>query len=212
MVQKKAFLNIYVSAYPFECGSQNISFASRAEEIEACTNENVRRQKFYVWKLLELAVNDLPGMDLNSLNLRKDENGKWQSDKIYISLSHSGNVVAAAVSDSSVGLDIEFFNEKKFGKSLANRIATESEKSFFAKERAFSERVCALWTRKESEFKRKGEKIFRPFFTDALSSPCRTFLLKCNHESYVLSVSGESVSKSSFVTPFDNVVVIEEIK
>ena len=161
---------------------------------------------------MELAVGDLSGMDLKSLYLRKDENGKWQSDKIYISLSHSGNVVAAAVSDSSVGLDIEFFNEKKFGKSLANRIATESEKSFFAKERAFSERVCALWTRKESEFKRKGEKIFRPFFTGALSSPCRTFLLKCNHESYVLSVSGESVSKSSFVTPFDNVVVFEEIK
>ena len=207
MVQKKTFLNIYVSAYPFECGIQNISFAPRAEEIKACTNENVRRQKLYVWKLLELAVGDLPGMDLNSLNLRKDENGKWQSDKIYISLSHSGNVVAAAVSDSSVGLDIEFFNEKKFGKSLANRIATESEK-----ERAFSERVCALWTRKESEFKRKGEKIFSPLFTDALSAPCRTFLLKCNNESYVLSVSGKSVSKSSFVTPFDNVVVIEEIK
>ena len=201
MVQKKTFLNIYVSAYPFECGIQNISFAPRAEEIKACTNENVRRQKLYVWKLLELAVGDLPGMDLNSLNLRKDENGKWQSDKIYISLS-----------DSSVGLDIEFFNEKKFGKSLANRIATESEKSFFAKERAFSERVCALWTRKESEFKRKGEKIFSPLFTDALSAPCRTFLLKCNNESYVLSVSGKSVSKSSFVTPFDNVVVIEEIK
>ena len=113
MVQKKTFLNIYVSAYPFECGIQNISFAPRAEEIKACTNENVRRQKLYVWKLLELAVGDLPGMDLNSLNLRKDENGKWQSDKIYISLSHSGNVVAAAVSDSSVGLDIEFFKERK---------------------------------------------------------------------------------------------------
>ena len=74
MVQKKTFLNIYVSAYPFECGIQNISFAPRAEEIKACTNENVRRQKLYVWKLLELAVGDLPGMDLNSLNLRKDEN------------------------------------------------------------------------------------------------------------------------------------------
>lgn len=211
MVQKKTFLNIYVSAYPFECGSQNISFAPRAEEIKACTNENVRRQKLYVWKLLELAVGDLPGMDLNSLNLRKDENGKWQSDKIYISLSHSGNVVAAAVSDSSVGLDIEFFNEK-IRKVACKQNCNRERKIFFAKERAFSERVCALWTRKESEFKRKGEKIFSPLFTDALSAPCRTFLLKCNNESYVLSVSGKSVSKSSFVTPFDNVVVIEEIK
>ena len=126
MVQKKAFLNIYVSSYPFECGSQNISFAPRAEEIEACTNENVRRQKLYVWKLLELAVGDLPGMDLNSLNLRKDENGKWQSDKIYISLSHSGNVVATAVSDSSVGLDIEFFNEKKLQQRAKNLFLQKS--------------------------------------------------------------------------------------
>lgn len=135
--KKKAFLNIYVSSYPFECGSQNISFAPRAEEIEACTNENVRRQKLYVWKLLELAVGDLSGMDLNSLNLRKDENGKWQSDKIYISLSHSGNVVAAAVSDSSVGLDIEFFNEKKIRKVACKQNCNRERKIFFCKRACF---------------------------------------------------------------------------
>lgn len=159
MVQKKAFLNIYVSSYPFECGSQNISFAPRAEEIEACTNENVRRQKLYVWKLLELAVGDLSGMDLNSLNLRKDENGKWQSDKIYISLSHSGNVVAAAVSDSSVGLDIEFFNEKKFGKSLANRIATESEKSFLQKSVLFRSECAPCGRGKKANLSVKEKKF-----------------------------------------------------
>lgn len=136
MVQKKTFLNIYVSAYPFECGIQNISFAPRAEEIKACTNENVRRQKLYVWKLLELAVGDLPGMDLNSLNLRKDENGKWQSDKIYISLSHSGNVVAAAVSDSSVGLDIEFFNEKNSESRLQTELQQRA-KNLFCKRTCF---------------------------------------------------------------------------
>ena len=148
-----------MSAYPFECGIQNISFAPRAEEIKACTNENVRRQKLYVWKLLELAVGDLSGMDLNSLNLRKDENGKWQSDKIYISLSHSGNVVAAAVSDSSVGLDIEFFNEKNSESRLQTELQQRAKNLFLQKNVLFRSGCAPCGRGKKANLSVKEKKF-----------------------------------------------------
>ena len=159
-----------MSAYPFECGIQNISFAPRAEEIKACTNENVRRQKLYVWKLLELAVGDLPGMDLNSLNLRKDENGKWQSDKIYISLSHSGNVVAAAVSDSSVGLDIEFFNEKNSESRLQTELQQRAKNLFLQKNVLFRSGCAPCGRGKKANLSVKEKNFQSAFYRRAFGA------------------------------------------
>lgn len=128
MANKKCFAYLYAAAFPFAAEDKMISFAPRAEEISACSNEFLRKQKFYVWKLLEFATVDALGLKLDLLNLKRDKNGKWHSDKCCFSLTHSKNVVAVALSDNPIGVDAERVDSQRFDAALENRIATPSGK------------------------------------------------------------------------------------
>ncbi len=212
MANKKCFAYLYAAAFPFVAEDKMISFAPRAEEISACSNEFLRKQKFYVWKLLEFATVDALGLKLDLLNLKRDKNGKWHSDKCCFSLTHSKNVVAVALSDNPIGVDAERVDSQRFDAALENRIATQAEKTMFGDRFAHAERVCALWTRKESMFKREGEKVFRPCVADACFSGCRSFFLKGLNDEFILSAAGGSMSQAILFSPFENVVWSEEIK
>ena len=79
----------------------------RQAEIEKCSNEKVKREKYFVWKLLEYAIFNTIGEPIENFNFEKNPNRKWVSDRVYFSLSHSDGVVAVALSDREVGVDIE---------------------------------------------------------------------------------------------------------
>lgn len=192
-LQQNSPVHVYIAQFPFAVEGREIAPAARAEEIESCANPSVRSAKFYVWKLLESALGSL-GLNISELNLRKNDSGKWVCKERYISLSHSGNLVVAAVSMKPVGIDIERRNEARFTPSLARKMLTRSE--FEAVERlnkgAQGIALNVLWTKKEALFKLTGEGAFLPHKVETSNGNFVTKCVKCGQEQYILTVASEA--------------------
>jgi len=95
------------------------------------------------------------GTDPSGVTLEKDENGRphiKENREIDFSLSHSGGIVACAVStDGRVGVDIEKITDKY--ERVAKRFFSEAEQGI-AKN---AEDFVRVWTRKEAYYKFFGK-------------------------------------------------------
>ena len=117
----------------------------RRDYVKSINNENRKRQRVFVWLLLEKILKELK---VNG-NFSVDNKGRWRiiEGGVKFSLTHSENIVAVAVTDSEyVGLDVEKCSDKvlklksKF-KDINNGNVSSVE--FFSRE----------WTKKEASFK-----------------------------------------------------------
>ena len=78
--------HVYFAHIPFVCDGYVCDI--RQKEIESCSNFKVKQEKFYIWKLLEIALKQSLGIDIREVEFRKLDNGKWVCDKCQFSLSH----------------------------------------------------------------------------------------------------------------------------
>ena len=135
----------------------------RAAEVEAVSHPRVKREKAFVWRLLEYAVERSFGRKLEKLSPRRLPSGKWVAEGIWFSLSHTEGALAVAVSRSPIGIDLE--RPRAFYPDALLRRALSGEE--YAAIRALPEeerarRFCALWTVKEAAFKMEGKDTFFP--------------------------------------------------
>lgn len=81
-------------------------------------------------------------------------------EKVYFSLSHSGDYVAVAVDSSPIGIDIEKVNEGKNGASIANKFFSETERTIISEDDANRGinpyNFTKIWTLKEAFVKAVG--------------------------------------------------------
>lgn len=105
----------------------------------------------------------------------------------HFNVSHSGNFVAAAFSESAVGLDIEVLRQSDL--KIANRFFSEEEKEY-AKD---NETFFHIWTRKEAFIKQTGEGMSRPLpsFNCLDMTNIQTF----NRDNLIISVCGKPKEK-----------------
>lgn len=133
----------------------------RQEELDNCSGE-VKKEKYFVWKLLECALRDVYGLDIKEVEFRKTEYGKWECDKCYFSLSHRKGYVVVAVSNKPIGVDIE----KKHVpvNNFENKILNEKEFNLFKclNKKEESTFLISMWAKKESIFKILCERRFIP--------------------------------------------------
>ena len=145
---------------------ENLAFSvypkTREEEINSCSLQRMSAQKYYAWKLLEYAVNRVIGIDFNKIDFKKSQNGKWECNSFYFSLSHSENAVVVALSLNPIGVDIEKI--KPFKVELANKILTLEEKQeYFAVDKEEKQKyLLKTWCKKECLLKQSGEKALLP--------------------------------------------------
>lgn len=133
----------------------------RKEKIDKLRFESDKRLSLGAGILLKKAVIDA-GLNYNNLNLVYEKNKKpyIKGNRVYFSLSHSGDFALCAISDSEVGADIEKIKNVKL--DMAQRIYRESEckKIFGCKtKQEQNEMFIRLWTLKESYMKLKGEGL-----------------------------------------------------
>ena len=193
----RPILDVFLAAVPEDLAPAPVFPPARTDYIFAPSNERVRRERYAVWKLLERGVSRSFGLKMEDLAF-SEKRGKWSCDRLFFSLSHSGGVVAAAVSNGAVGVDVEslgFFaargwDEKQLER-MARRICTPKELRALGGRDDF----LRLWTQKESIYKchgggdgllsRKIDTSVHATETAALSLPA-----PC-----VLSVCGEKLEK-----------------
>jgi len=164
-------IGVYLADECKNCFNGVIYPDERAEEIDKVKNTKLKKQKISSWKLLGVAVRDCFGYDVKQLNFKKTENGKWICDKLCFSLAHTDGQVAVALSDKSVGVDIESFDafKNRNAKRLSSKILCNGEKADSESE------LIALWTGKESVFKREGSGAFTPDKIRVADYTVRTF-------------------------------------
>ena len=156
--QKMPLVNVYLAEIPRQGEMGKVYPPARQAEIDAVSNEKVKREKYYVWKLLEHGLYGSFGKKIEDIQFTKHDTGKWTCNQCEFSLSHSHNLVCVAISRAPIGVDIEKIQPIKT--SVVEKILSDKEKME-------SESICAkekeaywikAWTKKESLFKAQNLK------------------------------------------------------
>lgn len=173
------------------------------------------RQKKAAYSLLCEVLTELSGIEGVGEHIVKNAAGKpelfYDGSALKFSISHSHDLVAVAVSDSDVGVDIEKIREVA-SQPLLEKICNNDEKKEILKFSAEScgditQDIIKTWSKKEALYKTGlfGDK-FLPQQIDTVKLQDRTFTkeLEFNEEKYVLSVAfnEDLTNKKAIYFPF----------
>ena len=201
-------IDVYIAALPKEELSIPLSCKERQAEIDKIANERVRREKYYVWRLLEYAIKNSLGADASRLCFNKGNNRKWSCEGIEFSLSHSGDALAVAVSSKTVGIDVERIRVRDRAR-MADYMLTPLEREEYESiaDDGREEWLIRRWCEKEAIFKSQNKDIFAPsrIETAEFFSFVRDILIE--NEKYILAVCADDADT---VRVFDGIKLLEE--
>lgn len=182
----KQFLNVYIANIPENSSIDKIENRFRNDEIENINNIDVKKQKYWIWKLFEIAAFDSLGISVNNINFKRNKNGKIVCDSFSFSFSHSHNILLVAISSNCVGADIELVKDvdNKLIKKVLN--IKEYEQYLLSKDKQLY--FFKKWTQKEALYKYNDNSLsFIPSKIDTLKN---SIYLKCGQiNDYVYCVA-----------------------
>ena len=119
-----------------------------------------RRRMAFAEELLRNLIAETFGVKENGILIKNLPSGKPVAEvngkEVFVSLTHSGDFVACAVSDTSVGIDLEVKREVK--PSLFKAL-NEDELEFVNKSEDKNSAFLEIWTAKEAYLKITGEGL-----------------------------------------------------
>ena len=124
---------------------------------------------------------------MGAQNLHYGDKNKPFADNCYVSISHSGDMIAVCKGEKPVGVDIEKINYDRDVKKIAERFYHGKELEAF-RENPTAEKFFEIWTMKEAYSKIGGEgvgEVFEGF--DSYSLEGYTFETE-NVSGYMLTV------------------------
>lgn len=188
LFQNMNVVDLYTAALP-DGPVGEVYPPQRQEQLEQTGHEGLRKQRYYVWKLLEYGVHRSLGLKIQDLHFHRDDRGKWSCRECFFSLSHTDGVVAVAVSKKPVGVDIEAL-DRPVNPKLGDKILTASEKLQQTTERYLLEKWCA----KESLFKMGSEPVFHPERIET-DKNVAVRELSLGEEAYLCAVASADIKK-----------------
>lgn len=127
---------------------------SRKEKAQAFTGS---KRKIAVCEYFELKK--LLGLKENA-DFCYNENGKPLLSGHHFNISHCGDVVCIAVSETPVGVDME--KTREYDRRFAQYILNDDELAFCEKQQDKDESITKLWTQKEATIKCLGLSMSTP--------------------------------------------------
>ena len=121
-------------------------------------------QSLVAWVLLSQVLCDQLKLKHNSLRFAQSDNGKpylQNCDGVYFNIAHTEGMVAVALSDKEIGIDVEKIRTRC--PSLCERYFTEAEQRYVFGD---AKRFFEVWTRKEAFGKRSGEGLAKTLKDD----------------------------------------------
>lgn len=160
--------------------------------VKNTANPTVRRERYFVWRLLEIAAGRSLGHELSEIGLRR-EGERWTGELADISLAHGGGALAVAISGAPVGVDIELLSDGSDGDRLAERFFNDTERTEYYAASEEERRLASIriWTSKEAIFKSRSESAFAPSDVDSRSGKVYTRTVRLGERDLVLSVASE---------------------
>ena len=187
-------VDVYLARIPEEPRISILDCAERNAEIEKINHEKTKVEKYYVWKLLEYALERSFGLRSSAMTFTKTDSGKWTSEKCAFSLSHCDGVVSVAVSRGAVGIDIEKAARPISKERFANKILSADEYAVYEgmpkdRQEGF---LLEKWTAKESLFKKSEKVAFIPRDYDTTVAKVHTQTVSLADCDYVISVATDT--------------------
>ena len=135
--------------------TENLTFTEAETRLNACEKDlsAARRYVSEKDKVLHLVSAYLKKKYI--VNWTTNEYGKPVSDGICFNLSHCNGVVALALSDKDVGVDVE--NIRQIERSVVEYVSDKSETDYVKDDKDF----FRLWTAKESLAKCQGRGLVK---------------------------------------------------
>ena len=183
---------VYYAEMPSLIGNAELYPKERMTEILRCRSEKTRKDKYWVWVLLEKALADAFDLDIANLKFTKLPTNKWISDKCCFSLSHTDGAVAVAVSELGVGVDIEEVKSLRSG--IEGRILTDFEISALAG-KTLAEReeyVLEKWCEKEAIFKKGYSEALMPRTIETSDYKTEKLRVTLSDKEYLIAVCADS--------------------
>ena len=189
MAQKKNFCKIILAPSPCFVEDEDALISSlpfgEGEKLRLSEIKNQEYKNSSLSALLCLhELLTVSGEVQDDLSICRTSGGKpyFASADLFFSITHAKDTVAVALSDTPVGIDIEFIDERRDILSLSRRFFAPDEHKTISESNSPTEDFFALWTKKEALAKITGE---------GLSAICRAEGLD---ESYSFSLFSLSVS------------------
>ncbi len=190
-------LDVYLAPIPDKFKYKTLYPKQRDKEVRAVKNDEVKRHKYYAWKLLEYALANTFGYDIKRLELSKAQSGKWTCPDCELSISHSGRLVAVALSRKPVGVDIQV-EKNVISSTFEERMFTENEQQLLAKIDCEQDRhaeLLKLWAKKESIFKTLNCDRYIPAEIETSDHDVYVESVDFEGVAYHLAVAGADISK-----------------
>lgn len=141
--------------------------AGRREKCDACRIREDRLRSIAGDHLARMGLSEHCGVEPAAIRFARTEAGKPYAIglKAHFSISHSGHLVVCAVSDGSVGIDVEQI--RPIRSKLTKKVCTPAELAYLQEAPGWGEmlegeamaRFFRIWTSKEAWFKRAGTGI-----------------------------------------------------
>ena len=183
-------VDVYVAALPEGDVCYPVLPEERETELRGVSSDLVRREKYHAWRLLEYALRESLGLSMEEARPYRSPSGKWLSARAEFSISHSGGIIAVAVSREHIGLDVERCG-RELPRGFAARMLTERE---LASLDGGSDGVTEVWCRKEAIFKMRGESRFIPREVESTDVPLYTERLSLPEGEYILALAAPSAA------------------
>ncbi len=182
--------NVFFATLPSDDIGEALSSPEREEYVSSIRNDRVRREKYFVWKLLEYAIDRTFGIKAEKLSFRKTDCGKWITDGYCFSLSHSENMLAVAVSRGDIGVDIEKLRETPDNRMAERILCADELKEFSSLPDEDKNRfLIEKWSVKEAIFKSQSKKSFSPAEINTTDYTYKSGELLEGDETYIWSVA-----------------------
>ena len=145
-------VHIYYAVMPKKVSVLPLESKRRNDYIDTCLSQKTKEERYCVWKLLEYALKDISDKPIKEYDFTQNKNGKWWCEDINFSLTHSGDIVAIAISNERVGIDVQ--EEKRVNTlALAKKILTEKELQELDSAKDKNAFLLQKWAQKECVYK-----------------------------------------------------------
>ena len=204
LFRKLPVVDVYISALPEDLPLGEVECKARQAEIDTVKNERVKREKYFVWKLLCYALERTFGLRGKRLDFVKEPWGGWSVGDVFVSLSHSEGALAVAVSRNDVGVDIEHVHTPR-AKTLAEHTLCEEELLEYERlpESEKERRFLELWTVKEAIFKSLRSDRFLPKEICTIGAKFTTKTATVGEREYIFTVATQTPEKVRVFTEID---------
>ncbi len=174
----QAYTEVWLAKVPERADADGVLPEARLKYINDAKDERLRRSRICDWKLLSTLIYARTGLGMDKLAFWQSPSGKWLCDRCWFSLSHSDDYVAAAICDAPVGVDVEQPGRRSKDDWLRiKRGFMNSDEHKLLRGGSEETDIAAVWTRKESLYKRMGEGGFSPRGVSALDKDTYTFIM-----------------------------------